>query len=36
LRIPVIGFLIERKQGPKVVRLLERLLAQAKSDLEGS
>jgi uncharacterized protein YndB with AHSA1/START domain len=35
-RIPLLGRLIERTQGPKVARLLERLLAQAKSDLEGS
>ncbi len=35
-RIPLLGFLLERVQGPKIGRVLERLLAQAKSELEAS
>ncbi|MGE5184850.1 MAG: SRPBCC family protein [Acidobacteriota bacterium] len=35
-RIPLLGLLLERVQGPKIARVLERLLAQAKSELEAA
>ncbi len=35
-RIPLLGLLLERVQGPKIARVLERLLERAKSELESS
>lgn len=35
-RIPLLGRVLERVQGPKIARMLERLLARAKADLEAS
>ena len=35
IAIPVVGFLLERVQGPKGAAAFERLLVQAKADLEA-